>query len=126
MVLADNPIYDKSVAFAKTTISVARQVELNTITRPLINQLIRSSTSIGANISEATFGASKKDFINKITIALKEARETRYWLEILTASEYISSNHASDLLNEIDVITKILSTIKQKTASNEATKTVHY
>lgn len=119
--LADNPIYNRSYTFARDVIRVARVVDQNVVTRSLIGQLVRSSTSIGANISEATFGASRKDFINKITIALKESQESLYWLGLLTDAGYIKLSDAENLRAEAVAINKILSTIKIKSASKMPT-----
>ena len=75
-------------------------------------QILRSATSVGANVEEALTGQSKKDFIHKMSIASKEARETKYWLRLLNES-HLTSINISPLLNDIDEITKILiSTIK--------------
>lgn len=74
------------------------------------DQLLRSATSIGANVAEAGAGQSKKDFIAKMAIASKEARETRYWLKLLQKGEIINDNIDS-YLNEIEEIIKILTKI---------------
>ncbi|WP_289623254.1 four helix bundle protein [Flagellimonas yonaguniensis] len=73
------------------------------------NQLLRSSTSIGANVAEAGAGQSKKDFISKMAIASKEARETRYWLRLIKEAN-LSQLELSEYLNEIDQIIKIVKT----------------
>ncbi|MFA5009928.1 MAG: four helix bundle protein [Patescibacteria group bacterium] len=116
MAIDDNPIYNRSCDFAKATIAILRTIHQDPITRPLISQLVRSSTSIGANLSEATFGTSRKDFISKVTIALKEAHESLYWLDLLESSNYIDTSQANQLKNEAREIRKILATIKLKTA----------
>ncbi len=74
----------------------------------LAKQFLRSSTSIGANCKEAISAQSSKDYINKYEIALKEARETEYWIEIFIASEIIPEHLFSSLLKEIDEIIRIL------------------
>ncbi len=74
----------------------------------LAKQFLRSSTSIGANCKEAVSAQSTRDYINKYEIALKEARETEYWIEIFIESEIISRNLFSSLLQEIDEIIRIL------------------
>jgi len=74
------------------------------------DQLLRSSTSIGANVAEAGAGQSKKDFISKMAIASKEARETRYWLKLIKEAN-LSRLELSEYLNEIDQIIKILTKI---------------
>ncbi len=84
----------------------------------LSKQLVRSGTSIGANIEEAIGGYSEKDFLHKITISYKEARETLYWLKLLYATDYISQNEFNSLHDEIEEILKIISSI-QKTIKNK-------
>jgi len=125
MTIADNHIYDRSCEFSKNIIRTVRTIKQDSITRPLINQLVRSATSIGANLSEATFGASRKDFINKITITLKEAKETAYWIELLCSAGYINPPDAIVLKGEIIIINKILSTIKLNTVEKVPSKTLH-
>ena len=71
-------------------------------------QIIRSATSIGANINEASYGSSKQDFIAKMHIALKECAETEYWIRLLKESEYIEDNYATDLLNDCLSIKRML------------------
>ena len=73
-----------------------------------MNQIIRSSTSIGANIHEANYAASNADFINKFHIALKECEETEYWIEMLVGSNSISEEDAKQLLQECGVIRRML------------------
>jgi four helix bundle protein len=76
------------------------------------NQLLRSGTSIGANVEEAVGGVSKKDFINKITIAYKEARESSYWIKLLGASGYLNHAQYSSILSDCDELLKILGKIQ--------------
>jgi four helix bundle protein len=75
------------------------------------SQILRSGTSIGANVEEASGGSSKKDFINKMNIAYKEARETKYWLRLLRDSEIIEFSLAESLLNDCEELLKILFSI---------------
>ncbi|BAZ50843.1 hypothetical protein NIES4103_34610 [Nostoc sp. NIES-4103] len=84
------------------------------IYRTLSKQLLRSGTSIGANCREAQSAQSDKDFINKLEIALKEARETQYWLEILIESELVDKQRFQLLLQEANEIGKILVTSTKK------------
>jgi len=79
-------IYDleeRTAKFGEEIIKFVKTLKLNEINQPLINQLIRSATSIGANYMEANQSSSKKDFKNKIAICKKEANETKYWLRII-------------------------------------------
>ena len=79
------------------------------------NQLLRSSTSIGANIEEAQAGFSRKDFAAKMAIASKEARETRYWIRLLSDSGIVKDFDFTELLTEIDEIVKMLTKIVKTT-----------
>ena len=73
-----------------------------------VNQIVRSSSSIGANIHEAKYAQSKADFINKFHIALKECGETEYWIEMLVGSNAISEQISKDLLQECGVVRRML------------------
>lgn len=77
----------------------------------LSNQVLRSGTSIGANVEEATAGQSKKDFIAKMSIASKEARETNYWLRLLRDSRLCGSVDFTKLIDESEQIIRILTSI---------------
>ena len=81
-------------------------------------QILRSGTSIGANIREGLFGQSRKDFISKMNIALKEAGETDYWLEILYSAEYLTEMEYKSLKNDNDELIKMLSSIIKTTKEN--------
>jgi four helix bundle protein len=85
------------------------------------NQLLRSATSIGANIQEATAAMSKKDFILKMSIASKEARETAYWLNLLNTSKIVEMDYTA-YLESIDEIIKILTAILKTAQTNQITK----
>ena len=74
---------ERTLAFSQLLISTVRSISSNHISQPIIQQLIRSGTSIGANYCEANNASSKKDFRNKIYISKKEAQETKYWLHLL-------------------------------------------
>lgn len=86
--------------------------------RGVARQFLRSSTSIGANCSEAVSAQSRKDFIHKYEIALKEARETQYWIEIFIKSEIVSKHLFSSLTEEINTVIKILVKIIKSSKSN--------
>lgn len=82
--------------------------------RTLCNQLLRSATSIGANLEESKGGQSRADYLTKVSIALKESRETHYWLRLLVASDIMKETQLAELLDEADQITAILTTIVKK------------
>ena len=110
-------IYEKSIQFAIKIIPVYKR--MSSVDKELIisKQLIRSATSIGANSAEAISAVSRKDFILRMSIALKEARETYYWLTLVSAGDYYSKEKLMQLLfdcNElISILSKIISTTKR-------------
>ena len=85
----DNVLVDKSIDFAARIIKLQRYLAKDKKETIISNQIVRSGTSIGANIFEAQYAQGKKDFISKLEIALKEASETGYWLELLYRTKYI-------------------------------------
>ena len=88
-IMSNSIMRDKSKEFAKCIVFLCRNMKVEHKETVLINQLLRSGTSIGANIHEAQYAQGKKDFISKLEIALKEASETGYWLELLYRTKYI-------------------------------------
>ena len=98
----------KAKEFALHVIAVCDNVDTKKNRGALTNQIVRSSTSIGANIHEAAYGASPADFINKLQISLKECYETEYWIEILEGSNSIDTAIATELLNECCYIRSML------------------
>lgn len=83
------------------------------------SQLIRSGTLIGANVEESQAAQSKADFVHKLEIALKEARETRYWLKLIIGAELIEETRLIPMLNEVNEIIKIIASIIVKTKNNQ-------
>jgi len=114
--MKENVILDKSFDFALKIIEIYRYLVDERREFVLSKQLLRSGTSIGANCQESISAQSRKDFISKLSVALKEARETHYWLRLLKASGYISEKQ--DLSAEIDEIIRILSSIIISTKKN--------
>ena len=86
--MTDSPLIVKSKAFALEVIQVCKELRVAKCESALINQFLRSGTSIGANIREAFYAHGKADFIAKLQIALKECSESEYWLELLIESGY--------------------------------------
>ena len=98
----------RSKEFAVRIIGICDGMEKRSSTEILSKQVIRSATSIGANIHEANYAASKADFINKLKIALKECFETEYWLEMLEATGKIPEAAYRELFLECGIIRKML------------------
>ncbi len=106
--MRENLLIDKSILFASRIIKL-HQYLIKTKKETIISkQIVRSGTSIGANINEANYGQSKADFISKMHIALKETAETEYWLKLLATSEYITEDMGKSLLTDCLEIKKIL------------------
>lgn len=116
---AEKPPYDickRTFQFALRVVKLCQQLDERTpAARTLSRQLLRAGTSIGANVEEGQAGQSRADFASKYSIARKEARETRYWLRLLVASECSSNAQIRDLLVEVEELIKILTTIIKKT-----------
>ena len=114
MSVKKNLIQDKSFQFSLDIIKL--YIKLQKEREYVISkQLLRSSTSIGSNIEEAIAGHSRKDFVSKLTISLKEARETNYWLRLLSRSEITSidvSYHKKEILEIINILSAIIKTTK--------------
>ena len=109
----DNILQEKSLQFAARIVKLREYLCKEKHETVISKQIIRSGTSIGANINEATYGSSKGDFVAKLHIALKETAETEYWLRLLTLSEYITAKESESLLADCLEIKRILvSTIK--------------
>lgn len=99
--MVDSPLLTKSKAFALEIVRICNEIKRNQKESILTNQLVRSGTSIGANIREAFYAHSKADFIAKLQIALKECSESEYWLELLIESNYYSDKTILDRCIEI-------------------------
>ena len=111
MMKKDNVIVDKSKEFALRTIKLYKYLCDEKKEYILSKQLLRSGTSIGANIKEAIRGQSKADFIFKLNISLKEASETEYWIELLYESEFITKPQFDSIYTDCIEIIKILTSI---------------
>ena len=113
--MADSPLITKSKEFALQIIKVCNHIKQNEKETILTNQLIRSGTSVGANIREAFYGHGTADFIAKLQIALKECSESEYWLELLIESEYYDDETILDKCIEIKkLLVSSLNTAKSK------------
>lgn len=115
--MKNNIIIEKSYNFALRIVKLSQYLVKNKKEFILSKQILRSGTSIGANIEEAIGGQSRKDFLNKMSIAYKEARETGYWLRLLKDSGTLSENHFSSIYKDLEEIIKILTKIQKTTRS---------
>lgn len=116
--MKENVIQQKSYKFALRIVNLYKFLIDNKKEYVLSKQILRSGTSIGANVEEAIGGQSKKDFVSKLSIAYKEARETKYWINILRDTKYINLNSANSLLNDCEEICKIIGKIQTTIKNN--------
>ena len=107
----NNVIVDKSFAFAVWTVHLYKHLTETKHEYVISKQILRSGTSIGANIKEAIRGQSKDDFANKLNISLKEASETEYWLDLLVATDYITKEEYESIHNDCLELIKLLTAI---------------
>ena len=114
----NNIIQDESKAFAIRIINLYKYLRENKHELVLSKQLLRSGTSIGANISESVFGQSDMDFISKLSIALKESNETRYWLELLHETNYLDDKQFISIYDDCEKIKATLINIINTTKKN--------
>lgn len=112
----DNIVLNKSFDFALEIIELYKILKSKN-EFVISKQLLRSGTSIGANVEEATAAQSKKDFATKMSIASKEARETRYWLRLLNKSKLVQYDY-KNYLNKIDELIRIITAIVKTAQSN--------
>lgn len=110
--MKENAIKDKSFNFALRIVKLSKYLVESKSEYVLSKQILRCGTSIGANVEEALGGQSRKDFVNKLSIAYKEARETHYWLRILYKSKYIDKKLFESIEKDCGEIMKILGSIK--------------
>jgi len=113
----DSPIQIKSYEFSLSIVELYKNLKQQK-EFVLATQILKSGTSIGANVEEAVGAQSGKDFFMKMTIAYKEARETNYWLRILKDSDYINKSEALELINKVQELLKLLGTIQKTVLKN--------
>lgn len=118
----DCPTKEKSYAFALRMIKMYRHLTSEKREFVLSKQVLRSGTSIGANVREALGAQSKKDFLSKMSIAYKEALETEYWLMLLRDSEYIDTNASESILADCRELIKLTASIILTTRKNLESK----
>ena len=111
----NNVIADKSYAFALRIVKLYKHIVSTHKERAMSIQVLRSGTSVGANVEEAIGGYSRKEFASKMSIAYKEARETKYWIRLLRDSDYIESVPAQSLLDDCEELLKLLGSIIRTT-----------
>lgn len=110
---------EKTYAFAIRVVRMYQHLSQQDKGFPLFKQVLGSRTSIGANVEEALGGISKKDFVDKLSVAYKEARETKYWLRLLKDTAYISEEAFQSMFADCEELLKLLYVIIQKSKNNK-------
>ncbi|MBQ3215874.1 MAG: four helix bundle protein [Oscillospiraceae bacterium] len=111
----NNVIEEKSYRFAIRIINLYKHLRFNKKEFVLSKQILRSGTSIGANVAESQQAQSRADFLSKLNIALKETAETKYWLRLLVETDYITNSEFDSIFMDCVEIEKILSSIVKTT-----------
>ena len=114
----DNQVLQKSKAFAVRIIRLSQHLTEEKKEKVLSRQELRSGTSIGANVKEAVRGQSTADFLSKMQIALKEASETEYWLELLAETDYLSEKASDSVLKDCRELIRLITSIVRSTKEN--------
>lgn len=116
--MADSIMLDKAKDFAVEIINLCKSIKENHREGVMTNQLIRSGTSVGANIHESKYAHSSADFVSKMQIALKECYESEYWLELLYRTKYIDEEQYKTVVNNCGQVRRMLissiNTVKEK------------
>ena len=110
-------IEQKSFLFSVRVVKMARHLQEEQKEYILSKQIVRSGTSIGANVVEAQQAQSRADFISKLNIALKEAVETNYWLRLLQATDYLSASEFTSIISDCKELERMLTSIIKTTRS---------
>ena len=113
-------VRDKSYAFAVRIVRLHQHLSRDRHERVLSRQLLRSGTSIGANIEEAIGAQSRSDFVNKLSIAYKEARETNYWLRLMKDTGYLSEEEFKSINTDAEELCRIIGAIQKTTKARSA------
>jgi four helix bundle protein len=121
MLTMESVLREKSYSFALGIVRLCRYLVDEHREFVLSKQVLRSGTAIGASVSEAEFAQSKKDFVSKLSIALKEANETRYWLRLLQDGQYLTESMYKSVRPDIDELIKLLVSSINTTKSNKHT-----
>ena len=115
-----NLVQDKSFCFALRIVKLCKYLQKTKHELVMTKQLLRCGTSIGANIAEAHYAQSRADFVAKLSIALKEAAETDYWLRLLYESNYLNNAEFQSIFSDCKELERLLSSIVKTTKNNNS------
>ncbi|MBS5876061.1 MAG: four helix bundle protein [Prevotella sp.] len=109
----DSPLHNKSYDFAIRIVNMVKYIKCSDKEYALTNQVLRSGTAIGALVREAEYAQSASDFINKLSIALKECNETLYWLNLLRDTSYIGEKEAQSVISDCrELLAMLITSVK--------------
>lgn len=111
-------IYARASVFSRDLVGILQSIRSDSINQSLVKQVIRSGTSIGANLAEADGAPTRKDFINKLAIAIKEGKETLYRLDLLKTGSGMDKSRCDALYDECEQLVKILVTIRKRSEAS--------
>lgn len=114
----ENVVKEKSFRFAVRVVKLCEFLCSTKNEHIITKQLLRCGTSIGANIAESRYAQSRPDFVSKLSIAMKEAAETDYWLRLLYETKYLTQRQFASLINDCDELEKLLASIIKTTKTN--------
>ena len=123
--MSENNLRDKADTFALRSVKCSTHLKKQWKEYVIADQILRCGTSIGANIYESKFAQSNADYISKLSIALKEASETCFWLNLIHSSEFIDDHTFESMSDEVEQLIKILVTIIKKLKEKEEKKPQH-
>ena len=115
----ENIVFDKSFDFAVRIVNLYKYLCYRKHEYVLSKQILRSGTSIGANISESRHAQSRPDFITKLTIALKEADETHYWICLLHKTQFLTDRQTESILSDCNEVIRLLASIVKRSKENQ-------
>ena len=118
--MADSVTLDKSKDFAIRIVKLYKYLREDKREYVMSKQLLRCGTSIGANLTEALYGISRKDFLAKVSISLKECAETKYWLELLNRTGYLNDNEFKSIFDDCTELIKLLASTVITTRKNDS------
>ena len=118
--MAGSVTFNKSKDFAIRIVKLYKYLSENKREYVMSKQLLRCGTSIGANLSEALYGISRKDFLAKVSISLKECAETKYWLELLNQTGYLNDNEFKSIFDDCNELIKLLESTVITTRKNDS------
>lgn len=116
--MKENLVYEKAFKFSVRIVNLYKYLTSENKEFILSKQILRSGTSVGANIKESIEAQGKKDFLSKMNIVLKEASETEYWLELRKATDYLDEKKFTSIIQDCKELNKLLSSIVKTTKNN--------